>query len=169
MLSPGEMQRLSFARLFYHQPMFAGKLKLLSVCLCLYLCLCQSVSIFRFLSVCLSLFICVCPFFCLTACLSVCLILYTGLYLFVVVFLVLDEATSALDIATETAMYDLCRRFDITVVSVGHRETLVQVREQQKQEGRDKHTQTERQTETETDRQTDRQTDRETEKQTTQV
>ena len=29
MLSPGEMQQVAFARLFYHRPPFAGTLKLL--------------------------------------------------------------------------------------------------------------------------------------------
>ncbi|XP_046847751.1 lysosomal cobalamin transporter ABCD4-like [Xenia sp. Carnegie-2017] len=61
-LSPGEMQRLSFARLFYHQPVCA----------------------------------------------------------------VLDEATSALDVETEKEMYQLCQSFEITLVSVGHRDSLHQ-------------------------------------------
>lgn len=60
MLSPGEMQRLSFARLFLYQPLVA----------------------------------------------------------------LLDEATSALDVPSETRLYSLCKQMGITVVSVGHRESL---------------------------------------------
>ncbi|XP_067030926.1 lysosomal cobalamin transporter ABCD4-like isoform X2 [Acropora muricata] len=60
MLSPGEMQRLSFARLFFHRPLVA----------------------------------------------------------------LLDEATSALDVASETKLYLKCKQLDITVVSVGHRDSL---------------------------------------------
>ncbi|XP_015770297.1 PREDICTED: ATP-binding cassette sub-family D member 4-like [Acropora digitifera] len=60
MLSPGEMQRLSFARLFFHRPLVA----------------------------------------------------------------LLDEATSALDVASETKLYSKCKQLDITVVSVGHRDSL---------------------------------------------
>ncbi|XP_028409619.1 ATP-binding cassette sub-family D member 4-like [Dendronephthya gigantea] len=62
MLSPGEMQRLSFARLFYHKPDCA----------------------------------------------------------------VLDEASSALDIETENEFYQLCDSYGITLISVGHRESLRQ-------------------------------------------
>ncbi|CAH3167261.1 unnamed protein product, partial [Porites evermanni] len=65
MLSPGEMQRLSFARLFYHRPLVA----------------------------------------------------------------LLDEATSALDEPSETTLYSMCKQYEITVVSVGHRESLKQGRE----------------------------------------
>ncbi|XP_060585147.1 lysosomal cobalamin transporter ABCD4-like isoform X1 [Ruditapes philippinarum] len=61
-LSPGEMQRLSFVRLFYHKPKFA----------------------------------------------------------------VLDESTSQIGIDAEKAMYSLCRDLGITVLSVGHRDTLKQ-------------------------------------------
>lgn len=60
MLSPGEMQRLAFARLFYHKPVLA----------------------------------------------------------------MIDEATSALDTQTEKAMYEKCKQLGITLVSIGHRETL---------------------------------------------
>ncbi|XP_064623835.1 lysosomal cobalamin transporter ABCD4-like [Lineus longissimus] len=59
-LSPGEMQRLSFVRLFFHQPKFA----------------------------------------------------------------VLDEATSAIGLTAERAMYEKCHEFGITVISVGHRDSL---------------------------------------------
>ncbi|XP_069118173.1 lysosomal cobalamin transporter ABCD4-like isoform X2 [Argopecten irradians] len=59
-LSPGEMQRLSFVRLFYHQPKFA----------------------------------------------------------------VLDEATSQVGFAAEEKMYEMCSRLGITVLSVGHRQSL---------------------------------------------
>ena len=61
-LSPGEMQRLSFARLFYHKPDCA----------------------------------------------------------------VLDEASSALDVETENKFYQLCDSYGITLISVGHRESLRQ-------------------------------------------
>lgn len=60
MLSPGEMQRLAFARLFYHKPVIA----------------------------------------------------------------MIDEATSALDTETEKDMYEKCKQLGITLVSIGHRETL---------------------------------------------
>ncbi|XP_053399144.1 lysosomal cobalamin transporter ABCD4-like [Mercenaria mercenaria] len=61
-LSPGEMQRLSFVRLFYHKPKFA----------------------------------------------------------------ILDEATSQIGIDAERAMYNLCDELGITVLSVGHRDSLLQ-------------------------------------------
>lgn len=61
MLSPGEMQRLAFARLFYHKPIIA----------------------------------------------------------------LIDEATSALDIPTEKSMYEMCNHLGITLVSIGHRESLI--------------------------------------------
>ena len=60
MLSPGEMQRLSFVRLFYHQPPFA----------------------------------------------------------------MLDEATSQVSVDMEERLYTICAKLGITVVSVGHRQTL---------------------------------------------
>ncbi|XP_031556621.1 ATP-binding cassette sub-family D member 4-like [Actinia tenebrosa] len=60
MLSPGEMQRLAFARLFYHKPVIG----------------------------------------------------------------MIDEATSALDTKTEKEMYENCKQLGITLVSIGHRETL---------------------------------------------
>lgn len=41
---------------------------------------------------------------------------------------VLDEATSALDVPSETRLYSVCKRLEITVVSVGHRESLLKVR-----------------------------------------
>lgn len=63
MLSPGEMQRLSFARLFFHKPLVA----------------------------------------------------------------LLDEATSALDVPTETKLYSMCKQLNITVVSIGHRDTLLKL------------------------------------------
>jgi len=63
MLSPGEMQRMSFARLFFHRPLIA----------------------------------------------------------------LLDEATSALDVPSETRLYSVCKQLGITVVSVGHRESLRQL------------------------------------------
>ncbi|XP_033735732.1 ATP-binding cassette sub-family D member 4-like isoform X1 [Pecten maximus] len=59
-LSPGEMQRLSFVRLFYHQPKFA----------------------------------------------------------------VLDEATSQIGLTAEKKMYEMCGQLGITVLSVGHRQSL---------------------------------------------
>ncbi|CAH1792366.1 unnamed protein product [Owenia fusiformis] len=62
MLSPGEMQRLSFARLFYHSPPFA----------------------------------------------------------------VLDEASSQIGLTSECSMYTKCKDLNITVVSVGHRDSLRQ-------------------------------------------
>ncbi|XP_022333421.1 lysosomal cobalamin transporter ABCD4-like isoform X2 [Crassostrea virginica] len=61
-LSPGEMQRLSFVRLFFHQPRFA----------------------------------------------------------------VLDEATSQIGVDLERVLYGKCRELGITVMSVGHRESLRQ-------------------------------------------
>ncbi|XP_060068976.1 lysosomal cobalamin transporter ABCD4-like isoform X2 [Ylistrum balloti] len=61
-LSPGEMQRLSFVRLFYHQPKFA----------------------------------------------------------------VLDEATSQIGMAAEEKIYEKCSQLGITVLSVGHRQSLNQ-------------------------------------------
>ncbi|ELT99191.1 hypothetical protein CAPTEDRAFT_108590, partial [Capitella teleta] len=60
-LSPGEMQRLSFVRLFYHAPPFA----------------------------------------------------------------VLDESTSQVSIKMEQKLYDICRQLNITVMSVGHRDSLL--------------------------------------------
>ncbi|KAL4238002.1 ATP-binding cassette sub- D member 4 [Mactra antiquata] len=60
-LSPGEMQRLSFVRLFYHQPKFA----------------------------------------------------------------VLDESTSQISTDAEEAMYNICKDLGITVLSIGHRKTLL--------------------------------------------
>ncbi|XP_013387973.1 ATP-binding cassette sub-family D member 4 [Lingula anatina] len=59
-LSPGEMQRLSFVRLFYHQPPFA----------------------------------------------------------------ILDEATSQVSHAAELLLYKMCKELHITVISVGHRDSL---------------------------------------------
>ena len=59
-LSPGEQQRLAFARLLYHRPKFA----------------------------------------------------------------ILDESTSALDIEKEKKMYHLCQEYNITYISVGHRESM---------------------------------------------
>ncbi|KAL3874416.1 hypothetical protein ACJMK2_037433 [Sinanodonta woodiana] len=59
-LSPGEMQRLSFVRLFYHKPRFA----------------------------------------------------------------VLDEATSQVGLDAEKDLYRMCRELNITVMSVGHRDSL---------------------------------------------
>ena len=41
---------------------------------------------------------------------------------------VLDEASSALDVETENKFYELCASFGITLISVGHRESLQQVR-----------------------------------------
>lgn len=61
-LSPGEMQRLSFVRLFYHKPKFA----------------------------------------------------------------VLDEATSQIGLEAEREMYEICHELKITVMSVGHRDSLRQ-------------------------------------------
>ncbi|XP_056022502.1 lysosomal cobalamin transporter ABCD4-like isoform X2 [Ostrea edulis] len=61
-LSPGEMQRLSFVRLFFHQPKFA----------------------------------------------------------------VLDEATSQISISLERVLYAKCQELGITLLSVGHRDTLRQ-------------------------------------------
>lgn len=61
-LSPGELQRLSFVRLFYHAPKFA----------------------------------------------------------------VLDEATSQIGLADEKKMYTKCQELAITVLSVGHRDSLLQ-------------------------------------------
>uniref|UniRef100_A0A6B2KX08 ABC transporter domain-containing protein n=1 Tax=Arcella intermedia TaxID=1963864 RepID=A0A6B2KX08_9EUKA len=60
-LSPGEQQRLSFARLFYHSPTFA----------------------------------------------------------------VLDESTNALDPSNESDMYSACRALSISLISVGHRDSLL--------------------------------------------
>ena len=60
MLSPGEMQRLSFVRLFYHKPVFA----------------------------------------------------------------ILDEATSQIGEDMERVLYNRCSAYDITVLSVGHRDSL---------------------------------------------
>ena len=40
-------------------------------------------------------------------------------------FAVLDEATSALDVKTEEYLYELLKKRDLTVVSVGHRPTLI--------------------------------------------
>ncbi|XP_071963520.1 lysosomal cobalamin transporter ABCD4-like [Antedon mediterranea] len=61
-LTPGEMQRISFARLFYHRPKLAF----------------------------------------------------------------LDESTSALSVTTEASLYEQCLAYDITLVSVGHRDSLRQ-------------------------------------------
>ncbi|EDO39538.1 predicted protein [Nematostella vectensis] len=61
MLSPGEMQRLAFARLFYHHPVIA----------------------------------------------------------------MLDEATSALDVRTEQDLYRKCKQLGMTLISIGHRESLI--------------------------------------------
>ncbi len=41
-------------------------------------------------------------------------------------FAVLDEATSALDVKTERKLYDLLKKRDLAVISVGHRPTLVE-------------------------------------------
>ena len=40
-------------------------------------------------------------------------------------FVVLDEATSALDVKTEKHLYQLLRKRDLAVISVGHRPTLI--------------------------------------------
>ena len=67
MLSPGEMQRLSFIRLFYHKPVFA----------------------------------------------------------------LLDEATSQVDMAAEHHLYTTCHKLGITLVSIGHRDTLREFHDQE--------------------------------------
>ncbi len=41
-------------------------------------------------------------------------------------FAVLDEATSALDVATEKHLYNLLKKRDLAVISVGHRPTLIE-------------------------------------------
>ncbi len=41
-------------------------------------------------------------------------------------FAVLDEATSALDVKTERHLYDLLKKRDLSVISVGHRPTLIE-------------------------------------------
>lgn len=45
-------------------------------------------------------------------------------------YVFLDEATSAVDIATEAALYGLLQATNITYVSVGHRETILQFHDQ---------------------------------------
>ena len=44
-------------------------------------------------------------------------------------FAVLDEATSALDVATEKHLYNLLKKRDLAVISVGHRPTLIEFHE----------------------------------------
>ena len=41
-------------------------------------------------------------------------------------FAVLDEATSALDVKTEKKLYELLKKRDLAVISVGHRPTLIE-------------------------------------------
>ncbi len=41
-------------------------------------------------------------------------------------FVVLDEATSALDVKTEKHLYELLKKRDLAVISVGHRPTLIE-------------------------------------------
>ena len=41
-------------------------------------------------------------------------------------FAVLDEATSALDVKTEKYLYELLKKRDLAVISVGHRPTLLE-------------------------------------------
>tara|TARA_Y100001968_G_C18953374_1_gene524219 strand:- start:107 stop:616 length:510 start_codon:yes stop_codon:yes gene_type:complete len=41
-------------------------------------------------------------------------------------FAVLDEATSALDVKTEEHLYQLLKKRDLSVISVGHRPTLIE-------------------------------------------
>ena len=41
-------------------------------------------------------------------------------------FAVLDEATSALDVKTEEHLYELLKKRDLAVISVGHRPTLIE-------------------------------------------
>ena len=40
-------------------------------------------------------------------------------------FCIMDESTSALDIELEDRCMGLCKEYDITVISVGHRPTLI--------------------------------------------
>ena len=44
---------------------------------------------------------------------------------------VLDEATSQVSVAMERELYSTCARLDITVMSVGHRDTLRHFHHQQ--------------------------------------
>ncbi|KGG13318.1 MULTISPECIES: ABC transporter ATP-binding protein/permease [Prochlorococcus] len=44
-------------------------------------------------------------------------------------FAVLDEATSALDVKTEKMLYELLKQRDLSVISVGHRPTLIEFHE----------------------------------------
>ncbi|KAF4788545.1 ATP-binding cassette sub-family D member 4 [Turdus rufiventris] len=95
-LSPGEMQRLSFARLFYLQPKYAdafGELQLI----------CEV-----FLGV-------VFGYRCLVG------RGFVGLMTFLSV---LDEATSALTEEVEHELYQMCLHLGMTLVSVGHRPSL---------------------------------------------
>jgi len=41
-------------------------------------------------------------------------------------YAILDESTSALDVENEDAMYDMCKQLGIGLVSVGHRDSLLQ-------------------------------------------
>ena len=44
-------------------------------------------------------------------------------------FAILDEATSALDVKTERKLYELLKKRDLAVISVGHRPTLIEFHE----------------------------------------
>ena len=41
-------------------------------------------------------------------------------------FAVLDEATSALDVKTEKKLYELLKKRELALISVGHRPTLIE-------------------------------------------
>lgn len=99
-VSPGEMQKLALARLFFHRPQFASMSVHVHGVILNQTCTCK---------------------------LCVANIIYIYIYASLRIFPVLDEATCALSEEAEHQFYTSLRLMGVTVMSVGHRSSLRKV------------------------------------------